>query len=106
MKKKDLMIEILQEHKGVKNPITEKELNALLGIKGGAHMYLRKLMFLESLPIGFKNSKGYFWITDETEAESVIADLQSRINALQKYINHLRGLEYEQRKEDGKNETN
>lgn len=44
------------------------------------------------LPICFINAKGYFWATQKSDIQETIADLQSRINALQEHINHLKGF--------------
>ncbi len=91
----NLVVNILIEHRGKEDPITQKELQSVLESHGYkiAHwsigQVVNRIAYQRKLPICYVNGKGYYWASRRSEIEDTIADLRSRMNALQEHIDHL-----------------
>lgn len=94
----NLLVEELRRHKGAENAMTSEQAQAFLEEHGfytkarNIGTYINRLMLERCLPICYINGKGYYWATKQSEIQATINDLQSRINALQEHIGHLKGF--------------
>ena len=95
-KRDNLLVKVLREnHRGSENPMTSEQASKYLSEYGfsvkprNIGTVVNRLAIEWGLPICYINGKGYFWATKKCEIQNTIADLQSRINALQEHINHL-----------------
>jgi hypothetical protein len=90
-----LLLEFFKEHKGEQNIVSSKEIVAYLNSHGykacvsGINTTIRNVMFTFNAPICHKNAGGYFGGQTRSEIEESISDIQKRIVALQKHIEHL-----------------
>ena len=95
LKRDNLIVEYIKEHKGRKNSVPTEQLAKYLEGKGykSSIDWLRNritiLKYERHLPICFVNSGGYYWATSKADILPVIADLQGRIEELQRHIEHL-----------------
>lgn len=95
-RRQDAIIELLVEHRGKEEFITSNQLKKELAERGFEitttylGILINKAAFERNLPICYANGKGYYWASCKAEVNETIADLQSRINAMQKHINHLK----------------
>lgn len=91
----NLVVNTLMEHRGAEDCIIAKELQKILADHGyklaqwSVGQAIRHIMYERKLPICFINGKGYYWAIRKAELEATIADLTSRMNALQEHIDHL-----------------
>ena len=98
LKRDNLLVDILFQHKGKQNIISAKEITAILKENGyetmgnNIHNVIRKVMLERRLPICSVNSKGYFWATTKEEIQMNIDDLQGRIEEMQNRIEHLKSF--------------
>lgn len=95
-KRDNLFVKELREnHRGRENSITSEQASKFLGEHGfpikKSHIgtMINNLAGERCLSICYTNGKGYFWATSKCEIQDTVADLQSRINALQEHIDHL-----------------
>lgn len=97
-KRDTLLFNWLREHKGEENRVTSHEIKKFLSDNGysikrnNVGSLVNKIMIERNAPICFSNVKGYYWATTREELEKTIADLESRRNALQEHIDHLKGF--------------
>ena len=97
-KRDTLLFNWLREHKGEQNKVTSYDVQSFLRENGysiqrnNVGSLINKIMYERNAPIGFSNVKGYYWGTSREELEKTIADLESRRNALQEHIEHLKGF--------------
>ena len=90
-----LVKEIRENHRGGENPLSSEQASKFLSEHGFCVKTKNICKLINGiakewcLPICFINAKGYFWATKKSEIQETIADLQSRINALQEHIYHL-----------------
>jgi hypothetical protein len=97
-KRDTLVLNFLREHKGEENKVTSYDVKTFLEENGypikrnNVGTLINKIMYDRNAPICFSNVKGYYWATTREELEKTIADLESRRNALQEHIDHLKGF--------------
>jgi arginine repressor len=96
-KRDTLLLDFLRAHKGEENIVTSQEIQEYLQENGysvntGVASMVSRIMYERNAPICFSNAKGYYWATSREELEKTIADLESRRNALQEHIEHLKGF--------------
>jgi hypothetical protein len=97
-KRDSLLLEFLKQHKGAENIVTSKEIMDFLNnngyetIKSNVWQIIRRIMFERNAPICFSNAKGYYWAQTRAEIQTTIADMESRIFALNKHIEHLKNF--------------
>ena len=97
-KRDSLLLEFMKKHKGEENIVSSREIHKYLsdnGYKGSGgciNSIITKLMYDYNAPICFSNSKGYYWANKREEIEKTIADMESRRNALQEHIDHLKNF--------------
>ena len=95
IKSDNALVDLLAEHKGKANVISSREIAEYLTergypIKQGCvGMKVGRVMFERHLPICHLNSKGYYWASNKAELRESVADLESRIVAMQQHIEHL-----------------
>lgn len=89
------LVDFLVEHKGKANVVSSREIAEYLTecgyqIKVGCvSAKVKRVMIERHLPICHLNSNGYFWASSKMELREIVADLESRIVAMQKHIKHL-----------------
>lgn len=97
-KRDTLLLNFLREHKGEENKVTSYDVQKFLGENGysikrnNVGSLINKIMYDRNAPICYSNTTGYYWATTREELEKTIADLESRRNALQEHIDHLKGF--------------
>lgn len=98
VKRDNLVISIIKKYKCRNNPVSSKEIAKALeekGFKSNARCIstiVSRLMYERNLPIGFVNSRGYYWATCEDDITPCISDLEGRIAEMQKHIDHLKSF--------------
>lgn len=97
-KRDTLLVNWLKEHKGNINSVSSRDVQKFLMDNGysikvtNVGTLINKIMYERNAPICYSNTKGYYWGTTRDELEATIADLESRRNALQEHIDHLKGF--------------
>lgn len=95
VKSDNALVEFLLSHKGKANVVSSREIAEYLTecgyqIKVGCvSAKVKRVMIERHLPICHLNSNGYFWASSKMELRESVADLESRIVAMQKHIEHL-----------------
>ena len=91
----DEIVRILNAHRGRRNAIGANEIRKCLRLKGYSvqshtvRTRIKKIMYERHMPVCFDNSKGYYLPSCREDVLAVIADCESRIDALKEHINHL-----------------
>lgn len=91
----NLVLDFIRSHKGVENCVSRNVIvsylsqNSFESSADSIHNIVVKLILERNVPICSVNSKGYYWATNQEEIKDSIADLQGRIEALQKRIDVL-----------------
>ena len=95
IKSDNVLVDLLAEHKGKTNVISSREIAEHLTAcgypikQGCVSMKVGRGMFERHLPICHLNSHGYYWASCKAELRERVADLESRIVAMQQHIEHL-----------------
>lgn len=95
VKRDNFIVEIVKSHRGLGNTISTKQIckeltdNGFAVSCGSLPEIIKKIAFERNLPICSSNTKGYYWASCRADLDHTIADLQSRIKALQEHIEHL-----------------
>lgn len=98
LKRDNLLVDFLFEHKGIQNIVSAKAICEFLNERGyhaslgSIHQVIRKVMFERHLPICSVNSKGYFWATSKEEIQMSIDDLQGRVAEMTNRIELLQSF--------------
>lgn len=98
LKRDNLLVEFIFQHKGLRNVVSSKEICEFLNERGcyikidSVNVVVRRVMFERRLPICSANSKGYFWATTKEEIQMTIDDLQGRVNEMTNRIEHLKSF--------------
>jgi len=94
-KRDTLMLDFLKTRKGKQNIVSAKEIAEFLNSKGGSvkpkavNNFVKRIMYNRNAPICHSNAKGYYWASNRAEIKEAISDMEKRITALQKHLNHL-----------------
>lgn len=97
-KRNNILVDILFSAKGKSNAISSYEIAKIIESKGyktkqkSVGVMVRNVMYDRKLPICHHNSKGYFWANNKTDIEECVAEMESRIEAMQKHIEHLKAF--------------
>jgi hypothetical protein len=98
VKRDNLLVEYLLEHKGRKNAVTRYDIaeyltdNGYPQSAGTVHGIIERLIKERQLPICSANRKGYYWAKTKADILLSIDELQSRITAMQEHIEHLKNF--------------
>lgn len=98
LKRNNLIVEYILEHKGVENIVSCNNIISHLKKSGyelkpqSLHSLIGTIIRERHLPICSLNSKGYYWAKTKQDILDCIAHLQARINSLQDHIAHLRNF--------------
>lgn len=98
VKRDNLLVEYLLEHKGRENAVSRYDIAEYLtenGYKQKArtvHGIIERLIRERHLPICSINGKGYYWAKTKAYILASIDELQSRITAMQEHIEHLKNF--------------
>ena len=101
LKRDNLLVDIIFQHKGKENAIETKELTLALNERGYSvrgdtlHDIVKKVTLERHLPICSKTHCGYYWATSKQDIQVAIDDLQGKINGLQERIDLLKSFIYE-----------
>lgn len=93
-----LIVKILNEHKGRENVISSKQIAKELGKAGcptndfTLRTAIKRIRKERCMPVCYDNAKGYYMPDCKADIESVIADLESRINELREHAEFLKGF--------------
>ena len=97
-KRDEFLINLLKKYRGSSNLISGEQIaielnnNGFSLNKSSVHTILKAIMYDYNVPIGSINCKGYYWITSKTDVEKSIKHLETRRDALNDRINHLKSL--------------
>lgn len=98
IKRDNALVEYILQHKGSQNAIPTETICKALAEQGytikasSLHTILTKIINERHLPICSLNGKGYYWAKTKQDVIDCIAHLQSRIDALQNHIEHLKNF--------------
>lgn len=101
LKRDNLLVDIIFQHKGKSNAIGTKEIVQLLTEKGYEmradilHQTIRRVVTERRLPICSVCHHGYYWATSKKDVQNAIDDLQGKIQGLQERIDLLKNFIYE-----------
>lgn len=101
MKRDDALINYLYNHKGVENCVSSKEIAEYITAQGyplkinTVHGVVARLVTEKHLPVCSYNANGYYWAASKNDIKIAIADLESRINAMQERANALKAFLFE-----------
>ena len=98
LKRDNLLVEYLLEHKGRENAVSRHDIAEYLTANGYAqkastvHTLIASTIKERHLPICGIQGKGYFWAKTKADILASIDELQSRITAMQEHIEHLKNF--------------
>ena len=98
VKRDNLLVDYLLEHKGQNNAVSATEIVEYLTANnfptavGSIHILITKLKMERHLPICSTIADGYFWAKSRAEIQAFIDHLQARIDGLQEHIEHLKNF--------------
>ena len=98
IKRDNLLVELLLDHKGKDNALSRYEIANYLSKKNfptksqTVHSIIGKIMIERHLPICSLNGKGYYWAKTKADILSCIEHLQSRVDSLTEHIEHLKNF--------------
>ena len=98
VKRDNLLVEYLLEHKGRENAVSRHDIAEYLTANGypkkpdTAHGIIERLIRERHLPICSINGKGYYLAKTKADILASIDELQSRITAMQEHIEHLKNF--------------
>ncbi len=98
IKSDNILVDLLAEHKGKEKVISSRAIAEHLTACGYpikaacVSVKIGRVMFERHLPICHLNSHGYYWASCKAELRESIADLESRIVAMQEHIEHLKSF--------------
>jgi hypothetical protein len=98
IKRDNLIVELLLDHKGKENALSRYTLAKCLTDNGYAtkpqtvHSVVSRVIKERHLPICSLNGKGYYWAKTKADILSCIEHLQSRVDSLTEHINHLKNF--------------
>ena len=96
LKRDNLIVKIIKNHKGIKNGIKSNEIARYLSEHGydtkatSIHIIITKLIEERDLPIVSSSSFGYCWGTCREDFLIAITELQSKIVELSERVEHLK----------------
>ena len=95
VKRDNLLVEYLLDHKGIENAVTGKEIAKYLTEIGfpikseSVHCMVSRLLMERHLPICSSIGKGYYCAKNKQDIIDCIYQLQAILDGLQEHINHL-----------------
>jgi hypothetical protein len=98
VKRDNLLVEYLLDHKGRENAVTRYDIAEYLTDNNyptkpqTLHSIISKLIMERHLPICSINGKGYYWAKTKADILASIDELQSRITAMQEHIEQLKNF--------------
>ena len=98
IKSDNLLVEFLLAHKGKANVVSSKEIAKYLTDCGygitvqSVNVKVKRVMKERRLPICHLSCYGYYWANTKDELKESIADLESRIMAMNEHITHLKSF--------------
>ena len=98
VKRDNLLVEYLLEHKGRENAVSRYNIAEFLTDNGyeqkasTVHIIISSILKERHLPICSINGKGYYWAKTKADILASIEELQSRITAMQEHIEHLKNF--------------
>ena len=98
VKRDNLLVEYLLEHKGRENAVSRYDIANYLEEKGytknaeTVHGLIERIIKQRHLPICSVNGKGYYWAKTKADILGCIEEMQGRITALQEHIEHLKNF--------------
>jgi hypothetical protein len=98
VKRDNLLVEHLLDHKGRENAVSRHDIAEYLTANNypqkaqTVHGIIERLIRERHLPICSINGKGYFWAKTKADILASIDELQSRITAMQEHIEHLKNF--------------
>lgn len=101
LRRDNLLVDILFQHKGKENAISTKELQRTLSERGYkvqfdcVHSIVKRIVFERHLPICALVHKGYYWGATKQDLQSCIDALQEKMNGLQERIDLLKSFIHE-----------
>ena len=101
MARDNVLAEYLYNHKGVQNCVSSKEIAEYITAQGyplkinTVHGIVTRLVMEKHLPVCSYNANGYYWAASKNDIKIAIADLESRINAMQERANALKAFLFE-----------
>jgi predicted transcriptional regulator len=101
MERDNVLIDFLYTHKGAENRVSSNEIAEYLTAQGypqkanSVHMLMTRLLMKKHVPICSLNCKGYYWAASKNDIKIAIADLESRINAIQEHADALKAFLFE-----------
>lgn len=98
VKRDNLLVEYLLEHKGRENSVSRYDIAEYLTANGyeqkshTVHGLIERIINERHLPICSINGKGYYWAKTKADIMASIDELQSRITAMTEHIEHLKNF--------------
>lgn len=97
-KRDTILLTFLKTRRGESNIVSSKEISEFLNKNGYStnpnivHSIVRRIMYERNAPICHFNARGYYWAESKAEIKKTILDLETRRNALQEHIDHLKNF--------------
>ena len=98
VKRDNLLVEYLLEHKGREKAVSRHDIAEYLTENGyeqkasTVHIIISSILKERHLPICSINGNGYYWAKTKADILASIDELQSRITAMQEHIEHLKNF--------------
>lgn len=95
IRKENIVVGTLFEHKGEESAITAQELADILKRNGfniqkrSLNNMITKIKLERRIPICYMRSKGYFWATKKSEILATVRDLRLMIASLEEHAQFL-----------------
>lgn len=98
IKRNNLLVAYLINHKGRENAVSRHEISKYLEKNGynqkssTVHILIANIIKERHLPICSVNGKGCYWAKTKADILASIDELQSRITAMTEHIEHLKNF--------------